>query len=276
MAGKLLLGAGAAALFAFGATGAARAADVSPIIVPPTVTPVVVVPAGPKIEITAENWLELSIEPQGDPDQNDLFFNTYHDFSIKVTSARGLGFEFLGNLELGLPFPNYREAALTGRVFLARGDAEVGLFTTAYFDGGFDALGIGGDFAFDTDRFTLTSYVEAFFDGGFDEVELGGDLTIHLGQRLDLYTGGEIEFDGGLQLNNVYAGAQFHLGPIAPYATVTFDGNDGTFFNVGYEFEQALGASPFSLLAYGDARIQNGEFPEYTFGIGIKFSHGGE
>lgn len=273
MAGKFLIGAAAAALYAFGATGVARAADVSPVVIPPIVTPVVVAAAGPKIEISTEQWFEANIEV-GD----NVEYSTYHDFSVKVTSARGFGFQLLGNVEIEIPFDEI-DAELTAAGFITRGAVTAAAYTTLYLDeDGFDGFGVGGDFTLDNDRLTLHSYVEARFGANatFSVLEIGGDATVHLGERLDLYTGIDMGIEtGGFFPQDVWAGAQFHLGPFSPYATLEYDFFDFGVY-LGAEFEHQLGNSPLSLLGYAELHLDQGDIPEVNLGLGIKFSRGGD
>ncbi|MCW5715816.1 MAG: hypothetical protein KIT43_15000 [Bauldia sp.] len=269
MAGKFLVGAASAALLAFGATGTAQAADVMPVIVP-VITPVVVVPTGPKIEISAEQWIEVGLYPA----EQFREFNTYSDLDIKVSAASGFGFQFLGEVELWLPSPVELEAAFTGRAFMTRGDIEIGLYSTLWLDGGFDGFAVGTDFTFDNDRFTLATYLQAEFFNGFDEFRTGAEVTVHLGEMLDIGGGVEAEFDfGNFDFEEAWAGVQLHLGPLSPYAVAWWDGGD-VGFDLGTELEVPLGTSPFSLLGYAEAEFEIGDPVEFFFGIGIKFSHG--
>jgi hypothetical protein len=276
MAGKFLIGVAAASLFAFGGTAAANAADVMPVIVPAPVG-VVTVAAGPTIEITTEHWLEFNFEPGDDVDPS-----TFHSIDLKVTGLRGLGFQLTNNLYVDIDTNPLAideiEGDATGRVFLSRGAFEIGAYTTMFFDNGFDELAVGTDFTVDLARFTLSGYIQAIFEDDFDftEFEFGGDVTTHiLGDRLELAAGFEGDTWGAVEIETVWLGAQFHLGPIAPYVTFTWDDGD-RLLAIGTEFEQKLGNSNFSLLAYGEVEIELGDPAEYNFGIGFKWATGGE
>lgn len=277
MAGKFLIGAAAASLLAFGGAGAANAADVMPIVVAGPV-PVVTVAAGPTIEITTEHWLELSFERGDDVDPS-----TYHGIDLKVTGARGLGFQLTNNLYVDIDTDPLEigdiEGDATGRVFMTRGAFEVGAYTTLFFDeNGFDDLAVGTDFTANFGMFTLSGYFQAIFenDFNFNEFEFGGAVTaMLLGDRLELGAGIDVDTWGAVEIETVWVGAQFTLGPIAPYATFTWD--DGArILALGAEFERRVGATNFSLLAYGEAEIELGNGTEFNFGVGFKWATGGE
>lgn len=268
MAVKYLLGAAAAALVAVGVTGAAQAADVMPVVVP-TVTPVVVVPTGPKIEIESWNAIEIGVFP-GDP----IDIETHNDFSLKVTTQSGVGFQLLGEVHVELPgFFVYGET--TGRVFLSRGDFEVGLYSVVFFNSmGFDGVTVGGDVVLENDRLELMTYLEADFFGGFEDIEAGGEVVVHLGDMLDLYAGIDTDLFPAFDLDDLWAGVQAHFGPLSPYvgAFLTFP---GVGFEVGTEFEHRFGTSPLSLVGYAEAEFDGGG-PEFYLGLGIKFSRGAD
>lgn len=275
MAGRYLLGVASVALFAMASTGSARAADVMPVVVP-LVTPAVVVAAGPKIEINSEHWLEIGIFPG-----NGYDLVSYHDLDIKVTAASGVGFQFVtsGVIDNLAPF-DIDDLTLAGRVFLSRGDAEIGVYAglLAEIPGGIDFTAVGADFSIDNDRLELDTYVQANFDGGFDFLSAGVDLTVHATERLDLNAGGALstDFGGGGAFLEAWAGAQLDFGLLAPYAGVyVSNGMERFTAELGVELEHQIGNGPLSLLGY--AEFDFGTFgPAIFAGVGIKYSIGGD
>lgn len=272
MAGKYLLGAAGVALFAAASTGAAQAADVMPIVVP-VVTPVVVAPVGPTVEFTLEKWVELGIYP-GDGYSIDVFGSA----DLKITAASGWGFQLIVEDELDFA-PFEVEFDVTGRVFRAMGNAEVGVYAGFGVEvpGGLDGYGFGFDFAYDSDRLTLESFVQANFNGGgFNFLDTETELTVHVNDRLDVYAGVDVETDfTGNPFLAGWAGAQLSLGALSPYATVYFSNFDGLEAELGVELEYQIGNGPLSLL--GNAEVDFG-FPGTRFFVaaGIRYAIGGE
>lgn len=192
MTRKYLLGAAAVALFA--ATGAARAADVMPIVVAttPAVAPVVV---GPSVTIQTETQLFVGY-------YDDYYFQTGLDFDgeINVVTASGWGLNVVGDAGISLysdgggPIYWGRGADLRVELYRIIGNAEVGFFVAPF---GFNPLNMdfGPTFRFENDRIDFRHETEVSIYAPDWWVELKNDLTVHLNERLDL--GGYLEFEFG-------------------------------------------------------------------------------
>lgn len=268
MVGKYLVGAAGVALFAVASSGSAQAADVMPIVVP-VVTPVVVAVPGPVFEINIEHWLEVEFFDAGlDPE-------AYTEIDLKMTLPSGWGFQLIADAGADVQLPIQVFADLTGRVFRSMGAVEVGVYAGfgVALPGGIGGYGFGADFAYDTDRLTVETYVQAnFFAGGFQFLDFETDVTLHVTDKLDIYGGTDLETDFVTFFLSGYLGAQYDFGVLAPYATVWLDGGLGG--ELGVEVEYQIGNGPFSLLGYAEVEFDGGG-PDGFAGIGIKFSRGG-
>lgn len=267
MVGKYLLGATGAAILAIASAGSAHAADVMPVVAP-VVTPVVVPPPGPVFEINIETWLETEVF------NNEFDPTLFAEASLKVTLPSGWGFELITELFTYILPPPDAFVAVTGRVFRSMGDVEVGVYAGAGFSLMGTSYGIGGDFAYDSDRLTVESYVQGNFavGGGFVFLDHETDVTLHVTEMLDIYAGYDFETDFVTFDIDGYIGAQVDFGLLAPYATVWLDGGLGG--EIGVELEHQFGNGPLSLLGYAEVEFGGGG-PEGFVGIGIKFSRGG-
>lgn len=267
MTGKYLLGAAGVALSVVSFSGAAKAADVMPIVIP-VVAPVVVAPVGPVFEINVETWFETDFL---DPPSEPILLN---EASLRLTTASGWGFELITTLLTEVTPAPMRLAAVTGRVFRSAGSLEVGAYAGV---GVLVPVGagywLGGDFEYDTDRLTLEGYVEANFTaGGFESVETAANLTVHVTDKLDVGGGIAFETDPVDPDFAGFVGVQYDFGLLAPYAQVWF--GDDRAIDLGVELEHRFGESPISLLGYAEVEL-NGTSPVVYVGVGIRFSHGG-
>jgi hypothetical protein len=270
MTNRHRLGAAGAALLVAASAGTAQAADVMPIMVP-VVTPVVAPPPGPVFAIRIDTG--MVVDWYGGPNYD---LSVINDITARVTLPSGWGFELLTGSRTHITAPVEFFGGLTGRVFRASGALEAGAYAGFGFGipGGLGGYGFGADFEFDTDRLTVEGYVQAnFFGGAFAFLEGGADVTLHLTDRLDVYLGGDLDNQMGLD-GDVWAGAQIDFGAIAPYAGVwyAFGGPIGA--ELGVELERPLGTGPFALIGEAEINFALGGGAFGFASIGIRFQRG--
>lgn len=232
---KYLLGTAAVALFA--ATGAARAADVMPIVVAttPAVVPVAV---GPIVTVQTETRVYIGY-------YDNYYFQTGLDFDgeINVLTASGWGLNVVGDAGLTLyrdgNNPSYVSYGANFRAELYRviGNAEVGFFIAPY---GYNPLNIdfGPTFRFESDRIEFRHETEVSIYSPDWWVELKNELTMHLNERLDV--GGHLEFEFGTY------GRYFDLG-----IETEMEVNDGLTVYAWGDFDVEFGAPVYFDLDMG-------------------------
>lgn len=297
MTTKHLIGAAAVALLA--ATGAARAADVMPIVVAttPAVAPVVVGPTV-TVEITTGAYLDLY-------GLTDLYLGAETFGEIDVKSASGWGFNLAGGAGVNF-IPGFGFGyGFRAELYRVIGNAEVGFFVVPY---NFAPLVIafGPTVRFETDRFEFRHQTEInYFFGNWD-VGFSNDVTVHVSDSLDV--GGYFDFSFGtfgldldlgvnaeLEVNDrltvegwaradvigglfVAAGGQatFNLGALSPYVGVEarYDMGFGLEVTAGVELERPIGTGPFTLIGGAGMEYDLGGGLGLEAHIGIRFNRG--
>jgi hypothetical protein len=293
MTTKYLLGVAAVALFA--TTGAARAADVMPIVVSvtPTVAPVVV---GPAVTVQIEAGAYLYFNPP-----SNWYVSAGFDGEVDVKSASGWGFHLFGGAGAyfapGFGF-GYGAIAELYRII---GNAEVG------FAVGTGGISFGPTFRYETDRLefahqTAIRYlgagdwdfyfdnllelqvndrvrIDAYSDFGFGFY--GPDLDI--GIEVDFEPNDRLEIEGWVWadlIGNPEVGAggevKLTLGALAPYVGAQFEYGMGLDlgFWAGVELERQIGTGPFTLTGDAGVAMNLGGTPNFYAEIGIRYNIG--
>lgn len=189
---KILLGTAAVALLA--TTGAVRAADVMPIVVP--VTPVAPVAAGPTVTVQTVHQLYI-----GSYDQYYFEAGGYSYGEVNVVSASGWGFNLTGNASAGIyrygndPLLFGADVDFRAELYRVVGNAEIGFFVAPYGIGPLN-LDFGPTFRYRTAQVEFFHETEVSIYGTDWWVDLKNDLTVHVNERLDV--GGYLDFEFGV------------------------------------------------------------------------------
>jgi hypothetical protein len=284
-----LLGAAAVALFA--ATGAARAADVMPIVVSvtPTVPPVVV---GPTVTVQIEAGAFLGYNPPS------LFLSAGLVGEVDVKTVSGWGFHLYGGASayfgLGLGY------GVRAELYRIIGNAEVGFAVT-------NGLSFGPTFRYETDRFEFAHETRIRYLGGGDwDFDFENLLEVNVNDRLTIEAYSEFEFGffgpdldveiyADFELNDRFtlegwvwadliggpgAGGAgevtLNLGALSPYvgAAVYTGMGLGLEFWAGVEFERQIGTGPFALTGDAGVELNLGGTPAFYAEIGIRYNLG--
>ncbi|MCW5714516.1 MAG: hypothetical protein KIT43_08410 [Bauldia sp.] len=292
MTRKYLLGAAAVALFA--TAGAARAADVMPIVVAvtPTVAPVVV---GPTVTVQIEAGTYLYFDPP-----SYWYLGTGFDGEVDVKSASGWGFHLYGGA--GAYFPGFG-FGYGGMAELYRiiGNAEVG------FAVGTGGINFGPTFRYETDRFEFAhqTYI-SYLGGGAWDFELENLLEVQVNERLKIEAYSEFDFgfygpdlDVGIYADfepndrlkiegwawadligspSAGAGGQatLNLGALSPYVggQVSYGMGLHLDFWAGVELERPIGTGPLTLIGDAGVGMYLGGTPNFYAEIGIRYNFG--
>ncbi|MCW5716854.1 MAG: hypothetical protein KIS68_03370 [Bauldia sp.] len=293
MTRKYLLGAAAVALFA--ATGAARAADVMPIVVSvtPTLPPVTV---GPTVTV------QLDTGTYGYWTPGFFYTGVYVSGEIDVKTAAGWGFNLIGygGLDILPPPIGPYYYGLRAELYRIIGNAQVGFFVSPY---NFVPLDIefGPTFRYETDRFEYAHETEINYNGAW-QIEFDNDITVHVNDRLDIEGYFDFSFSGAYLYFGIYAElevndrltlegwadayvsggfgagvggrAQLDFGPLSPFVGANWYSMGGVGVFAGVELEHQIGTGPFTLIGDAGVNWNPGGPPGFYASIGIRFNRG--